>query len=296
LKSRLFIYVALGADVGIAIIKFVAAAVTGSSAMVSEGIHSIIDSINQILLLIGIKSSRRKPDEDRPFGYGKELYFWSFIVSLLIFTLGGCVSFYEGIIRLREPSSLKDQTWNYIVLAAAFLFTSISVFITLKKFNRERGDLSFWMAIRESKDPSVFTVLLNDLGDMLGLVIAFAGVFFGQLLHNRYYDGVASLGIGVILIGISSILVLESKSLLMGETISKRTIRKIISITESDRSVLKVKKHFSMYMSPEEVVLQLVATFKQDLTTKEITESIQRITTTIQREFPRIKQLFIEPI
>lgn len=296
MKSRLFIYVALGADVGIAIIKFVAAAVTGSSAMVSEGIHSIIDSINQILLLIGIKSSRRKPDEDRPFGYGKELYFWSFIVSLLIFTLGGCVSFYEGIIRLREPSSLKDQTWNYIVLAAAFLFTSISVFITLKKFNRERGDLSFWMAIRESKDPSVFTVLLNDLGDMLGLVIAFAGVFFGQLLHNRYYDGVASLGIGVILIGISSILVLESKSLLMGETISKRTIRKIISITESDRSVLKVKKHFSMYMSPEEVVLQLVATFKQDLTTKEITESIQRITTTIQREFPRIKQLFIEPI
>jgi cation diffusion facilitator family transporter len=295
LKSRFFIYVALGADVGIAIIKFVAAAFTGSSAMASEGIHSIIDSINQVLLLIGIKSSQRKPDEQRPFGYGKELYFWSFIVSLLIFTLGGCVSFYEGIIRLKEPAPLKDQIWNYIVLAVAFLFTGISGIITLRKFNKERGDLNFWAAIRESKDPSVFTVLLNDLGDLVGLFIAFTGVFFGQLFHNYYYDGIASLLIEVILVAISIVLVLESKSLLMGETISKRTIRKIIVVAESDPSVQKVKKHFSMYMAPEEVVLQLIAVFKKNLTTQEITESIQRITATIQKEFPRIKQIFIEP-
>jgi cation diffusion facilitator family transporter len=296
LKSKAFIYVALGADIAIAIIKFLAAAVTRSSSMVSEGIHSVIDTGNQVLLLIGIKSSQKKPDEDRPFGYGKELYFWSFIVSLLIFTLGGCVALYEGVSRLRNPVPLKDQTWNYIVLAAAFLFNGISGISTLKKFNKDRGDLPFWTAIRESKDPSVFTVLLSDIGDGIGLLIAFAAIFIGNLTGNYYYDGIGSLLIGAVLIGISTILLFESKSLLMGESISKRNIHKIISITESDPSVQKVKKHFSMYMAPEEVVLQLVASFNQDLTTHEITDAIQRIITNIQKRFPRIKQIFIEPV
>ena len=168
MKSRLFIYVALAADLAIAITKFFGAALTGSSAMISEGIHSIIDSGNQVLLLIGIKSSKKKADEKRPFGYGKELYFWSFIVSLVIFSLGGCVSFYEGILRLKNPVVEENQTWNYIVLGVAFVFTSVTAGITLKKFNAQRSDLGFWQAIKESKDPSVFIVLLGDLGDLLG--------------------------------------------------------------------------------------------------------------------------------
>jgi cation diffusion facilitator family transporter len=296
LKSKLFIYVALAADIAIGATKFIAAAFTGSSAMISEGIHSVIDSVNQILLLIGIKNSHRRADEKRPFGYGKELYFWSFIVSLLIFTLGGCVSFYEGIQRFRKTSTEESQSWNYAVLAISFVFTAVSAGITLKKFNKQRGEQRFWEAISESKDPSLFTVLLGDLGDLVGLVIAFAGVFLGQILHNSLYDAIASMVIGVVLVAISVVLVIESKSLLMGETISRRTIRRIINLTESDPSVKKVKKHFSMYMAPEEVVLQLVASFKRNLTTHQITGSIQNITKTIQKVFPKIKQIFIEPV
>jgi cation diffusion facilitator family transporter len=294
-RSRSFIYVALAADLGIAITKFIAAAFTGSSAMVSEGIHSIIDTVNQLLLLWGIKRSKKKPDEKRPFGYGKELYFWSFIVSLLLFSVGGCISFYEGILRIKAPGRDQDQTWNYIVLAVSFVFTVITVLITFKKFNKQRGDLGFFEAIKQSKDPSVFIVLLGDIGDLIGLFIAFVGVLLGHLLHNPYYDGIASMVIGVFLIGISVLLVRESRSLLMGETIHKKTLQEIIALTEADPSIVKVKRHFSMYMSPEEVILQLIAVFKKDLTTQQITDAIKRIIKNIQDKHPRIKQIFIEP-
>jgi cation diffusion facilitator family transporter len=294
-RSRLFIYVALAADLGIAATKFAVAAITGSSAMFSEGIHSVIDSINQLLLLLGIKRSKKKADEARPFGYGKELYFWSFIVSLLLFSLGGCISFYEGMLRLRRPAYSEDQFWNYIVLAASFLFTAITAFITFKKFNRQRGRLGFFRAIKESKDPALFIVLIGDMGDLVCLVIAFLGLFLGHLLQNSYYDGIAAMVIGVFLIVISLLLVRESRSLLMGETVSKRTIREIIALTEADPSIIKVKKHLSMYMSPEEVVLQLIAVFKKDLTAGQVTEAIKRIIKNIQEKFPRIKQIFIEP-
>jgi cation diffusion facilitator family transporter len=296
MKSRLFIYVALAADLVIAITKFVGAAFTGSSAMISEGIHSIIDSGNQILLLIGIKKSKKKADERRPFGYGKELYFWSFIVSLLIFSLGGCVSFYEGILRLKRPAGEENQTWNYIVLGLAFVFTAITAGITLKKFNAQRGRLGFWQAIKESKDPSVFIVLLGDLGDLLGLVIAFLGIYLEHLLRNSHYDGIASMIIGVMLIGISGLLLRECRSLLMGESISKKTLRNIIALAEADPSVVKVKRHFSMYMAPDEAVLQLITVFNKDLKTQEITEAIQRVIKRIQEKFPRVKQIFIEPV
>jgi len=294
-SSKTFIYIALLADLGIAVTKFIAAAFTGSSAMVSEGIHSVIDSINQVLLLFGIRKSKKKADSKRPFGYGRELYFWSFIVSLLMFSIGGCISFYEGILRLKRPEVTEDQTWNYIVLGVAFVFTIISLIASLKKFNKERGGLPFWEAIKESKDPSLFTVLLGEIGDAAGLIIAFLGVFLGYIFRNPYYDGIASMVIGVFLILISLLLVRESRSLLMGETPSRKTLRKIITLTEADPSIVKVKKHYSIYLSPEEIVLQLIAIFKKDLTTEEITEAIKRISATIKKQFPRFKQIFIEP-
>jgi cation diffusion facilitator family transporter len=262
-ESKAFIYIALLADLGIAVTKFIAAAFTGSSAMLSEGIHSVIDSVNQVLLLFGIRKSQKKADQKGPFGYGRELYFWSFIVSLLMFSIGGCISFYEGVLRLRNPDVSDDQRWNYIVLGIAFIFTLISLIASLKRFNKERGELSFWEAIRESKDPSLFTVLLGEIGDVAGLVIAFLGVLFGHLFQNPYYDGIASMIIGVILIAISLILVRESRSLLMGETPNRKTLQKIIAIAESDPSIVKVKKHYSVYLAPEEIVLQLIATFKK---------------------------------
>ncbi len=295
MESRLFIYVALAADLVIAVTKFIAAGFTGSSAMISEGIHSIIDSVNQLLILLGIKRSKKKADERRPFGYGRELYFWSFIVSLLIFSVGGCISFYEGILRFRKPPSEQNQTWNYIVLAVAFVFTAITVVITFKKFNKQRGELGFYQAIRQSKDPSIFIVLLGDLGDLLGLLIAFLGVYLGHLFHNPYYDGIASMIIGIFLIAVSLLLVRESRSLLMGETVGKKTLRKIIALTEADPSIVKVKRHFSIYMAPEEVILQLIAVSKKDLTTQQTTDAIKRISKSIQEKFPPIKQIFIEP-
>jgi len=295
MKSKLFLYVALASDLGIAITKFIAAAVTRSSAMISEGIHSIIDSLNQVLLLWGIKNSKRKADERRPFGYGKELYFWSFIVSLLIFSVGGCVSFYEGILRIKKPQGTENPTWNYVVLAIAFVFSAISGWISLKKFNGQRGQLNFWAAVKMSKDPAVFIVLLSDVADLCGLLIAFLGVYLSRQLHSRLYDGVASMAIGLILVIISLLLVSESRSLLMGETIGKRTMTEIIMLTESDPAILRVKRHFSMYLAPDEVVLQLIASFKKDLSTQEITDSVKRIINNIQTKFPRIRQIFIEP-
>jgi cation diffusion facilitator family transporter len=296
MKSKAFLYVSLAVDILIAVSKFIAAAVTGSSSMIAEGIHSVIDASSQLLLLWGIKTSKKLADEIRPFGYGKELYFWSFIVSLVIFILGGCISFYEGLMRLKQPEFNQDQNWNYIILAIAFVFTMISLVTALKAFNKQRGDIPFFKAITQSKDPSIFIVLLGDVGDLIGLIIAFLGVLLGQLFNNPYYDGIASMAIGAIMIAISMLLVRESKSLLMGETTSRKTLRKVVALTEADAAVIKVKKHFSMYMAPEEILLQLNTVFKEGLTTHQITDAIERITKTIQLEFPRIKQIFIEPV
>ena len=296
MKSKSFLYVSLAVDIIIAVSKFIAAAVTGSSSMISEGIHSVIDATSQVLLIWGVKVSGRKADISRPFGYGRELYFWSFIVSLVIFIVGGCISFYEGLLRFNQPAIAGNQLWNYIIIGISFAFTFISMFNALKAFNKERGRTSFWRAITDSKDPSIIIVLLGDVGDMLGLLVALLGVYLEQVLHNPRYDGIASMVIGVILIAVSLILVRESKSLLMGETTSRRTLRKIVKLTEADEAVIKVKKHFSMYLAPEEVILQLNTVFKDGLTTHQITNAIERIIKTIQKEFPRIKQIFIEPV
>jgi len=296
MESRFFIYVSLVVDSLIATFKFIAAYFTASSSMLSEGIHSVIDLSSQLLLIWGIKTSRRSPSSERPFGYGREFYFWSFIVSLVIFSMGGCISFYEGILRLSKHQMEGNVNWNYAVLAFAFVFNMISMFAALKVFNKRRGEVPFWEAVVKTNDPSTIIVLLGDFGDLLGLVVAFLGIFLGRLYNKPYYDGAASMIIGVILILTSGILIRESKSLLMGETTSRRTLRGIIKLTEADEAVIKVKKHFSTHMSPEEILLQLNTVFKDGLTTHEITDAIQRIIKKIKKEFPRVKQIFIEPV
>jgi len=296
MESRFFIYVSLVVDSLIAIFKFIAAYFTRSSSMLSEGIHSLIDLSSQLLLIWGIKTSRKSPNSKRPFGYGREFYFWSFIVSLVIFTMGGCISFYEGFLRLYRPQMEGNVSWNYAVLAFAFVFNVISMFAALKAFNKRRRDIPFWEAVIKTKDPSTIIVLLGDFGDLLGLIVAFLGIFLGRMMNKPYYDGAASMIIGVILIVTSAVLIRESKSLLMGETTSRKTLQRIIKLTEADIAVIKVKKHFSTYLSPEEVLLQLNTVFKDGLTTHEITDAIQRIIKNIKNEFPRIKQIFIEPV
>lgn len=296
MKSRIFLYISLVTDISIAAAKFIAAAFTGSASMLSEGIHSVIDAVSQVMLIWGVKVSRRKADIDRPFGYGRELYFWSFIVSLVIFILGGCISLWQGFNRLHQPFLEGNPNWNYAILLIAFVFNLVSMLSALKAFNQQRGKINFWKALIHTKDPSTIIVLLSDIGDLIGLTIAFLGIYIGRLEHKTYYDGVASMLIGVVLIIISAFLIRESKSLLMGETISPPRIKKIIALVEQDKNVIKVKKHFSIYRSPDDILLQLNTVFKADLTVHQLTDTIEQITKTIQSEYPLIKQLFIEPV
>lgn len=295
-SKNIAVYSALFANLAIAVTKFIAAAVTGSSAMVSEGIHSVVDTGNEILLLLGIHKSKRPPDENRPFGYGKDLYFWSFIVSLLIFGVGAGISFYEGISHLQHPTVVKDPFWNYIVLAFALVFDGTSFVIALRQFNKERGTTTFWKAVKQSKDPTNFVVLFEDAADVLGLIVAFTGVWLGHYLNNPYFDGIASIIIGVILTGVSAVLAKESYSLLMGETASPKVLEHVMQLANGEQNIIRVEHPLSMFLGPEEIVLVLYAVFPNDLTTREINSTIERIKKKIIDEYPFFKRIIIQPL
>ncbi len=296
MKSRSFLYVSLGVDIIIALSKFTASFFTASSSMVAEGIHSVIDAVSQLLLIRGVKTSRRKADEERPFGYGRDFYFWSFIVSLVIFSLGGCISIYEGFLNLKKRELEGHPGWNYTILAIAFVFNLISMFSALKSFKKQWKYETFWKSVIHTKDPSTIIVLLGDFGDLAGLVIAFFGIFLSRLYHKPLYDAIASMIIGLVLVLISAVLINVSQGLLVGTTTSRKNLKKVVMLAETDEAVIKVKKHFSTYLSPEEIILQLNIIFKNDLKTREITDSIARITKIIQKEFPIMKQIFITPV
>ncbi|GAB3903204.1 cation diffusion facilitator family transporter [Larkinella knui] len=295
-SAKIAIYTALGANLAIAITKFIAASVTGSSAMVSEGIHSLVDTFNEVLLLLGIKRSQKPADTKRPFGYGRELYFWSFVVSLLIFAVGGGVSFYEGITHLQHPEPIENPVWNYIVLGIAFVLDSISLVTALRAFNAQRGNQPFWAAVKESKDPATFVVLFEDASDVLGLILAFLGVFLGHQLDNPYFDGLASILIGCLLMAVSAVLARESRSLLMGEGAHPSVVQQAVELTQSIPTVLTSVETLTFQMGPEEVVLIQRVAFQPGLTTADITREIIHIRQTIQNAMPTIRQVFIEPV
>jgi cation diffusion facilitator family transporter len=276
-SSNIAVYSALFANLAIAITKFIAAGVTGSSAMISEGIHSIVDTGNEVLLLVGIKKSRRPADEKRPFGYGKDLYFWSFIVSLLIFAIGAGISFYEGFSHIRHPTLIENPFWNYIVLGFALVFDGTSFTIALREFNKERGNQSFWSAVKKSKDPTNFVVLFEDAADVLGLLVAFAGVFLGHYFQNAYFDGISSIIIGIILTAVAVVLARESYGLLMGETASPEVIQHVEALFSNEPEIVKVIHSRSMFLGPEEIVLAINIEFIDALDTRQMTETIDRI-------------------
>lgn len=264
--------------------------------MISEGIHSVIDAISQVLLIWGIRTSKKKPDEKRPFGYGKELYFWSFIVSLIIFLVGGCISIYQGFLRMRKPPAEGSGMWNYIILGIAFVLTTISMLSASKAFKKQRKEVPFWKAVIRTKDPTTLIVLLGDYGDMLGICIAFLGVLLGHLLKNPLFDGLSSIIIGLTLALISGILIRESKSLLVGEIPTKSKLTEALRIAREDPDIVKIKKHFSTVMAPDYQILVMNTVFKPGLTTEQITEVIERITKNIQAESPTLKQIFMMPV
>lgn len=294
-RSTISIYSALAANVAIAVAKFIAGGISHSSAMIAEGVHSLVDTVNELLLLYGIARSDKERDERHPFGYGRELYFWSFIVAILIFALGAGVSFFQGIVHLRQPAISEDMGWNYAVLAFSFVSEGTSFVITYRQFRKTLGGKGWWEAIRVSKDPTDFMVLFEDGAAVLGIVVVFALLVIGQRTKNPYLDGVASLVVGCILTVASAVLARESRSLLIGEGISAKTEGEIRGLVEEVSEGSKVKRVFSLYQAPDEVLLVLIVDFPPDLSTDEISERIGRVRDKIKGRYPKIAYVVIQP-
>ncbi len=293
-NSKLAIYGAIAANVAIAATKLVVAGITGSSAMLSEGIHSSVDTFNGMLLLVGIRLSQRPATPEHPFGHGKELYFWSLIVAVLIFGLGGGVSFYEGVQHIRHPQPLHDPTWNYVVLGVAALFESISFTIALREFLRQADGAPFWEAIHRSKDPTTYTVLAEDSAALAGLAIAALGIWLSHRLDMPVLDGAASLLIGVLLAGVATFLTWQSRDLLIGEGIRPETARAIRSMALAVPGVRDVGRILSMYMGPDDALVTMDLDFDEGTAAADAALAIADIERQVRRRFPMIKRLFIE--
>ena len=293
-ESRIAIYGAIGANVAIAVTKFIVAGVTGSSAMLSEGIHSAVDTFNGVLLLVGLKLSQRPATQEHPFGHGKELYFWSLMVAVLIFGLGGGVSFYEGIQHIRNPEPITDPTWNYVVLGAAALFEGASFAIALKQFLGQAGGRPFWNALHASKDPTTYTVLAEDGAALAGLLVAALGIYLSHRLQIPELDGAASVVIGLLLAGVAVLLVRESRGLLIGEGIRPETARAIRTLATAQPHVRSVGRILSMYMGPDEVLVTLDLDFEDGTGTDDAAAEMSLIQRQVRERFPMIKRLFIE--
>jgi cation diffusion facilitator family transporter len=293
-ESRVAVYGAIAANVAIAVTKFAVAGITGSSAMLSEGVHSAVDTFNGILLLVGLRLSQRPATPEHPFGHGKELFFWSLIVAVLIFGLGGGISFYEGVQHIRRPEPLHDPTWNYIVLGAAALFEGSSFAIALRQFLRAAGDAPFWQALHRSKDPTTYTVLAEDSAALVGLAVAALGIWLSHRLGMPQLDGVASLAIGLLLAGVAVLLIRESRGLLIGEGIRPETARAIRALAMEQACVQEVGRVLSMYIGPDEVLVTVDLDFKEGTATGEAAEAIAAIQRQVRERYPMIKRLFIE--
>jgi cation diffusion facilitator family transporter len=292
--SKKVIYAALAGNALIAVTKFGAAAYTGSSAMLSEAVHSLVDTGNQGLLLLGIKRSQRPADDSHPFGYGLELYFWAFVVAILIFGLGAGISFYEGINKLLNPHPVTSFTVNYIVLGSAMVFEAVAWRIAYREFNRVRGRAGFVEAVRRSKDPTVFTVLFEDTAAMLGLIAAFAGVLATHLWQIHWADATASLVIGAILALTAAGLAYETKSLLTGEAASRATVDTIRQTAREAPGVLDVTEVKTIHLGPNDILLNLSLELGSDVSIAEAEGTVAGLELKIQRHFPAIKQIMIE--
>jgi cation diffusion facilitator family transporter len=292
--SKKVVLAAIVANFSIAITKFIAAGFSGSSAMVSEAIHSVVDTGNQALLLMGIHRSQKPPDDEHPFGYGKERYFWGLIVAILLFGIGGGMAVYEGIIRLANPHPLENPMWAYVVLAVAAVFEGITWKIALNAVRAESRGRSLWQTVRESKHVTVITVLLEDTAALLGLLLAFLGIFFGQVLDNPYLDGAASLAIGVMLMVVALLLVRECKGLLLGESTDPETVAGIRELAKEEPAVSEVNNVLTMHFGPDEVLLNLELFFHKGLSSDDIVATVVRLERSIKERYPYFNRIFIE--
>ena len=292
--SKKVIIAALVGNTLISVTKFAAALITGSSAMLSEGIHSLVDTGNQTLLLYGLKQAKKPPDEAFPFGHGKEVYFWSFIVAILIFALGGGISIYEGIRHLQHPRPISNPMINYTVLGLAMLFEGAAWYFAFREFSRVKGKWGYLEAIQRAKDPSIFVVLFEDTAAMLGLLVAFAGVALAQFTGILYFDGIASILIGLILVGTAIWLAYETKGLLIGESANRPVVKTIREILQANKLIEHVNEVLTMHMGPDYILANISVDFKDDATANEIEFVIAEIDRTIKKQYPQVKRIFIE--
>lgn len=293
--ARRVVLVALAGNLAIALAKFTAAAVSGSSAMLSEGVHSLVDTSNELLLLYGMHRAARPPDSGHPFGHGRELYFWAFVVALLLMALGAGVSFYEGIQHLRRPQPLGSTGLAYLVLLVSAGFEATSWWAAVREIRRGKGQQGWWRAFRTSKDPTTFTVLLEDSAALLGLLIAFAGLAATEASGDPRWDGIASLGIGLVLAAASGLLARESKALLIGEAALPDVRRDILEIAGTEPGIRGVNGLLTVQMGAAQVVAALSVEFRDTLTTSEIEACIGRIEDRVRALHAEVLALFIKP-
>jgi len=293
-SSKIAIYGAIAANSAIAVSKFVAAFFTGSSAMLSEGIHSLVDTGNGILLLIGIRLSKKPPDQAHPFGYGNEIFFWSFIVAILIFALGGGIAIYEGVQHILHPRQLANVQWNYLVLIMAMIFEGAALRVALREFKTTRRNRPFFQALRESKESTTIAVVVEDSAALIGLLIALLSVFLGQLTGWVYFDGIGSVLIGLLLVGVAFFFAVECKALLIGEGLGTANIEKIQLILEEEPGIARHHRPLSLYFGPNEVLVNLDVHFVDGLSSDEIEETVDRVETRIKKAVPKVNRIYIE--
>ncbi len=292
--SKKVIFAALFGNLVIAVIKFAAAVFTGSSAMLSEAVHSVVDTGNQVLLLYGLRAAARRPDAAHPFGYGKELYFWTFVVAILIFALGAGVSVYEGVTKVIAPHPIENPEIAYAVLAAAMVFEGVAWTIAAKEFRKVMGPRGWLEEVRRSKDPIIFTVLFEDTAAMAGLVVAMAGIAAAQFTGLALLDGVASIVIGVILAATAALLAYESKGLLIGEAASDEVIEGIRNILAAEPSIRSINEVLTMHLGPRDILCNVSVDFRQGLTSDAIEAAITSMERRIKSAYPQVTRLFLE--
>jgi cation diffusion facilitator family transporter len=293
-SSKKVVYAALIGNGLIAASKFVAAIMTGSSAILSEGIHSVVDTGNQILLLHGIRRSKEPPDEQFPFGHGKEVYFWSFVVAILIFAVGAGLSIYEGVQHLISAPSVRDVYVSYLVLALAAVFEGVTWRIAFKEFKKTKGKRGYIRAVHRGKDPSMFMVLFEDSAALLGIVVAFLGIFLSETTGNHHFDGAASIVIGLILGGTAAWLAYETKSLLIGESANREVVQGIREIALSFKEISHVNEILTMHMGPDFILVNISVDFVDPISSGDVESSVSRMDKKIKEAFPDIKRIFIE--
>jgi cation diffusion facilitator family transporter len=294
--STRVILTALAANVGIAIAKFVAAGITGSSAMLTEGVHSLVDSTNHVLLLYGTKRANKPADAKHPIGYGRELYFWSFIVAILVFSLGAGVAIYEGILHVLHPEPGADPLIAYIVLAVSFVLEGWSTWEALKGFNETRGKRSYWKAIQESKDSPTIIVLLENGGALAGLLIAGIGIAVSHWTGNPVWDGVASILIGFVLAAVAIILVVEAKSLLIGESADPELVEALRASAVAHEGVDAVHDVLTVHHAPDQIVAIISADFDDTISAGDVERIVRDIEATVAEKWPVVTRLYVRPV